>query len=243
MVTLDVPVTGARERDYRCGMTIPVRINPKTALDVMSHPRWLLDLVTSKPITMANLVGLRAGRSNSASLAQMNMDLLNPAYSWDDVSRLREEWKGKLLVKGIMSAADARIAVDRGADGVVVSNHGGRQADAIPASLDVLPEVVAAVGHQTDVVFDGGIRRGTDVVMAMALGAKAELVGRPWMYGLAVGGESGVAKMLDILREEIDRTLALIGAPSVAALNPSFIRGSAFPVPDAGILDALEASL
>ncbi|WP_104090313.1 alpha-hydroxy acid oxidase [Arthrobacter sp. GMC3] len=244
VVTLEVPVTGARERDYRSGMTIPVRINPNTALDVMSHPRWLLDLVTSKPITMANLVGLRVGRSNSAaSLAQLNMDLLNPAYSWDDVSRLREEWKGKLLVKGIMSAADARIAVDRGADGVVVSNHGGRQADAIPASLDVLPEVVAAVGHQTDVVFDGGIRRGTDVVMAMALGAKAELVGRPWMYGLAVGGESGVAKMLDILSEEIDRTLALIGAPSVAALNPSLIRGTAVPVSSSGILDALEASL
>lgn len=244
VVTLDVPVTGARERDYRSGMTIPVRISPKTAFDVMSHPRWALAMVTSKPITMANLVGLREGRSNSAaSLAQLNMDLLNPAYSWDDVSRLREAWKGKLLVKGIMGAADARIAEDRGADGVIVSNHGGRQADAIPASLEVLPEVVAEVGHRTDVLFDGGIRRGTDVVMAMALGAKAVLVGRPWMYGLAVGGEAGVANMLDILSAEIDRTLALIGAPSVAALNPGFIRGHGDQRPDAASLTELEASL
>lgn len=244
VVTLDVPVTGARERDYRNGMTIPVRINPKTAFDVMRHPHWALNLVTGKRITMANLVGLREGRSNSAaSLAQLNMDLLNPAYSWDDVSRLRDEWQGKLLVKGIMGASDARIAVDRGADGVIVSNHGGRQADGIPASLEVLPEVVAEVGHRTDVLFDGGIRRGSDVVMAMALGAKAVLVGRPWMYGLAVNGEAGVANMLDILSGEIDRTLALIGAPSVAALNPGFIRGGSRQRQESASLNEWEASL
>jgi isopentenyl diphosphate isomerase/L-lactate dehydrogenase-like FMN-dependent dehydrogenase len=225
VLTLDVPVTGARERDYRNGMTIPVRISPGTAYDVLSHPAWVLKVLAGKRITMANLVGLREGHGSSAtSLAQLNLSLLNPGYSWDDVRRVRDYWGGRLVLKGIMGAADARRSVDAGADGVIVSNHGGRQADAIPASLDVLADVVAEIGTEAEVLFDGGIRRGADVVMALALGARAVLVGRPWMYGLAAGGQSGVEKMLDILSSEIDRTLALVGARSVADLDASFVR-------------------
>ncbi|QHK18558.1 alpha-hydroxy-acid oxidizing protein [Pseudarthrobacter psychrotolerans] len=225
VLTLDVPVTGARERDYRNGMTIPVRINPRTAFDVLSHPAWALKVLTGKRITMANLVGLREGHgSSAASLAQLNLSLLNPSYSWDDVRRVRDYWAGRLVLKGIMGAADARRSVDAGADGVIVSNHGGRQADAIPASLDVLADVAAEIGTEAEILFDGGIRRGTDVVMALALGARAVLVGRPWMYGLAAGGQSGVEKMFDILSTEIDRTLALVGARSIADLDASFVR-------------------
>ncbi|CAM3798496.1 L-lactate dehydrogenase (Cytochrome) [Tsukamurella ocularis] len=227
VVTLDVPVTGARERDYRNGMTIPVRPTPSSALDVLRHPRWAARVLTGPRVTMAHLVGLSAERgSSAASLAQLNLDLLNPAYSWDDLRRTRDHWTGPLLVKGVLGAADARLAVDCGADGVIVSNHGGRQADGVPASLDVLPEVVAAVGDVATVLMDGGVRRGTDVLMALAMGAEAVLIGRPWMYGLAVGGEEGVTRVLDLLRAEIDRALALIGAASTTDVTRAMLADS-----------------
>ncbi|MDF0528508.1 alpha-hydroxy acid oxidase [Tsukamurella sp. 8F] len=232
VVTLDVPVTGARERDYRNGMTVPVKITPRTAFDVVRHPRWALGLAAGPRLTMAHLVGLREDRGSSASsLAQLNLDLLNAAYSWEDLRRVRDYWDGPLLVKGVLGAADARRAVQCGADGVIVSNHGGRQADAVPASLDALPGVVAAVGHEATVLMDGGVRRGTDVVMAVALGARAVLIGRPWMYGLAVGGETGVTRIVEILRDEVDRTLALMGVGSTAALTPDMVRSTVGATP------------
>jgi isopentenyl diphosphate isomerase/L-lactate dehydrogenase-like FMN-dependent dehydrogenase len=141
----------------------------------------------------------------------VNRLLANPSSTWSDLAWLRERWPGPLLVKGVLSADDARIAVDSGVDGIVVSNHGGRQLDGAPASIDALAEIADAVGDQVELLVDGGVRHGTDVVKARALGARAVLVGRPWLYGLAAGGEAGVAGVLEILRSEIDRALALLG--------------------------------
>ncbi len=239
VVTLDVPVTGARERDLRNGFTAPVRVTAATAVDVLRHPRWVTrvlapDYLRGDPITLANLVGLRPGhRTNAASLAELNLSLVNADYSWDDLRRVRDSWDGPFFVKGVLSASDARTCRTAGATGVIVSNHGGRQADGVPATLDVLPEVVAAAGGTLEVLVDGGFRRGTDVVTALALGADAVLVGRPWMHGLAVGGESGVRHVLTTLRTEIDRTLALVGAVSVRDLDRSYLRdATGRPLPD-----------
>lgn len=243
VVTLDVPTTGARERDLRNGFTVPVRLSAGTAADVLRHPRWIADVMArdylrGDQITLANLVGLKGdGRTGATSLAKLNAGLINADYSWDDLARICRAWEGTVMVKGVLSAADARRALDAGARGIVVSNHGGRQLDAVPAALDVLPEVVAEVGDETEVLVDGGFRRGTDVVMALALGARAVLVGRPWMHGLAVGGEDGVRTMLSILRTEIDRTLTLVGATSLRDLDRSYLRdahGRPLPEPARG---------
>ena len=155
----------------------------------------------------------------------MNEQLCNPAQGLDDLRRLRETWKGPLLVKGTLTAEDAEEAVACGVDGIIVSNHGGRQLDCAPASVTVLPEVVEAVRGRADVLLDSGVRRGSDVVKALALGAKACLIGRPYLYGLAVGGEAGARRVIEILRTEIDLCLALIGSNSVSALNESVLRG------------------
>jgi isopentenyl diphosphate isomerase/L-lactate dehydrogenase-like FMN-dependent dehydrogenase len=161
-------------------------------------------------------------RGTSGLAAQTN-GLLNPAHTWRDLEWMVARFDGPVLLKGVMSGADARRAVDTGCQGIAVSNHGGRQADTVPAALDVLPEVVAEVGGEADVLLDGGVRRGTDVVKALALGATACLVGRPWVYGLAAGGTEGVVRLLEILHDEIDRTLALIGRPGVSTLDASAI--------------------
>jgi len=225
VVTADVPVIGGRERDLRNGMTVPPRVSPRTGYDVARHPRWLAELLTGPRITFANLVGLFPHLSHSASsLARQSLELLNAAHTWDDLTWMKETWGGPTLLKGVMCAEDAALAVEHGCDAVIVSNHGGRQCDCLPATIDVLPEVVAAVGDRAEVLLDGGIRRGSDVVKALALGAKACLVGRPWLYGLAAGGETGVVQALEMLRAEIDRTLALVGRPGIGDLDPTVLR-------------------
>jgi isopentenyl diphosphate isomerase/L-lactate dehydrogenase-like FMN-dependent dehydrogenase len=221
--TIDVPLSGQRERDLRNGMTIPPRPAPRTVLHWARHPRWVQQALLGDPITFGNFLG-QAASNSAVSLGSLVNSQLNPSMCWDDLRWLRDLWDGPLVIKGIMSAADARRAVDLGADAVVVSNHGGRQLDGLPSTISVLPEVVAAVGVDADVYLDGGVRRGSDVVKALALGARACLVGRPWMYGLASGGQSGVSHALRILSAEIDRTLALIGVTCVADLTPDVLR-------------------
>jgi isopentenyl diphosphate isomerase/L-lactate dehydrogenase-like FMN-dependent dehydrogenase len=222
-LTVDVPIVGKRIRDLRNGLTLPPRIRLRTAFDTLRRPRWLAGLARGPKITFSNLVGLTASDAAVALATYVNTELINPAASWQDLEWLRDLWEGPIVVKGVLGAADARRAVEAGADGVVVSNHGGRQLDGAPATIRVLPDVVAAVGDSAVVFLDGGVRRGADVVKAVALGARAVLVGRPWFWGLAADGERGVSRMLELFSEEIDRTLALIGRPSLADVDSSAV--------------------
>jgi L-lactate dehydrogenase (cytochrome) len=228
VVTVDVPVVGNRVRDVHNGFKMPPRIEPRTALDILRHPRWLAQAPSA--VQFRNLLDATTDAdSGPMAHAKLINDLLsNPGATWADLDWLRERWPGTLAIKGILSAEDAERAVTAGVDGIIVSNHGGRQLDGSAASLDALEEVVDAVGDRVEVLLDGGVRRGTDVVKALALGARACLIGRPWLFGLAAGDEAGVFAVLDILRAEIDRTLALLGRRSIAELDRSVI-GAALP--------------
>lgn len=223
VVTVDTPALGNRERDVRHGVTPPLRVDAHNAVQlgaqVLQRPRWAARLAAT---------GIRLSR-RGAGPPGTGPSLLQGAaspFSWDDVAYLRRSWPGRLVVKGLLTGDDARRAVDAGADAVIVSNHGGRQLDGAPATLAVLPEVVAAVGDRTEVLVDGGVRRGGHVVLALALGARAVLVGRPYLYGLAAAGERGVERILDVLAAEMRRTLLLLGCPSVAELGPGWVDGS-----------------
>jgi L-lactate dehydrogenase (cytochrome) len=219
VVTVDVPVVGAREKDLRNGLTVPPRVDARTGWDVLSHPGWVARLVTSSKVTFANFAGMMPEARGTSGLAAATQGMLNPGHTWADLEWMVRRWHGPVLLKGVMTAEDALRAVDLGCAGVAVSNHGGRQADCLPGALDVLGEVADAIGDRADVLLDGGVRRGTDVVKALALGATACLVGRPWLYGLGADGAAGVERVLGVLHDEIDRTLALIGRPGVGALD------------------------
>jgi L-lactate dehydrogenase (cytochrome) len=221
-VTVDVTVGGNRLRDAKNGMTIPFRVRPRTVIEVARHPRWLPTAYASLRVHKGNIpLGSRRG-GGALGTAEWTTRMMNAAATWDELRWLREIWSGSLIVKGILTADDARRAADAGADAIVVSNHGGRQLDGLSASIEALPEVAAAVGDDVDVLIDSGVRRGTDVVKALALGAKACLIARPYLFGLA-SGPDGPGLVLDILRAEIDRTLALLGVPSVSALDRSCV--------------------
>jgi isopentenyl diphosphate isomerase/L-lactate dehydrogenase-like FMN-dependent dehydrogenase len=237
MVTVDVPVIGRRVRDVRNGFTVPLALRPRVAADVLRHPRWLRSMYP--PPTFGNLVaeGVRTPGEALAHAELVTQLLAHPAATWADLRWVREQWEGPLLIKGVLTAADADEAIACGVDGIVVSNHGGRQLDGVPATLDALPAVVEAAAGRAEVLLDGGVRRGTDVVKALALGARAVLVGRPWLYGLAAGGEDGVVHALELLRSEVDRALALLGCTSLAGLDAAVLHhavGGAAERPGAG---------
>lgn len=220
VVTVDTPTLGNRERDVRHGVAPPLRVDAHNAVplgvQVLARPRWAAQLAAT---------GIRLS-SRGAGPAGHGSGLLSSVaspFSWDDVAHLRSRWQGRFVVKGVLSGADARRAVDSGADAVVVSNHGGRQLDGVPATLQALPAVAAAVGDDAEVLIDGGIRRGSHVVAALASGARAVLVGRPYLFGLASAGERGVERVLDILRAEMRRTMVLMGCPSVDQLGPDWL--------------------
>lgn len=223
VLTVDVPVVGKRERDLRNGMSLPPRIRWNSALDTARRLRWLRQLMAGPDITFGSLVELGIGDDASAIGAYVDRELADPSRTWDDVAWLRREWDGPLLVKGVITVADAEAAVRWGADGVIVSNHGGRQLDSVPGAFDVLPRIAEAVGDRAEVLVDGGCQRGADVVKARALGAQAVCGGRSWFWGLAVDGEAGVARMLDIYRADIDRTLALVGRPRFDDIGPDLL--------------------
>jgi isopentenyl diphosphate isomerase/L-lactate dehydrogenase-like FMN-dependent dehydrogenase len=224
-VTVDVPVPGNRERDVAHRYSIPPKVTPKNAWSVMSHPTWALRLVRNPRIFPKNFVGGsdRVRYREVIPLLRKSMGAMSPRVDWDDLDWLRSQWPGPLLVKGILRSEDARRAVDAGVDGIVVSNHGGRQLDGVPASIRVLPSIVESVGSDVDVLLDSGVRRGTDIVKALCLGAKACLVGRPWVYGLAAGGTEGVRAVLGVLRDELVRTMVLLGCSSVKELSPEYL--------------------
>ena len=211
VVTVDVPVVGKRERDLRNGMSLPPKIRLGGAIDAARRLRWMRGLVGGPEITFGNLRGVAEGDSAATIGAYVDRQLVDPSTTWAHLDQLRRRWDGPLVVKGVMSAADARAAVRCGADGVYVSNHGGRQLDSTMGTADVLERVVDAVGDRAEVLVDSGVRRGADIVKLRALGASAALGGRPWFFGLAADGERGVDRMIEILRTDVDRTLALLG--------------------------------
>ncbi|MBA2324426.1 MAG: alpha-hydroxy-acid oxidizing protein [Pseudonocardiales bacterium] len=217
LLTVDTPVAGARLRDIRNGLTIPPRLSLRTFLDGARHPRWWFDLLTTEPLTFANLA------STDGTVAELIDRVFDARLTMADVEWLRSVWPGSLVIKGVQSPADARRVVDAGADGVLLSNHGGRQLERAPVPLEVLPSVVAAVGGRAQILVDTGIMNGADIVAALALGANAALVGRAYLYGLMAGGERGVARAVEILTGEIVRTMRLLGVTSVEELTPSHV--------------------
>ena len=218
MLTVDVPVAGARLRDVRNGFTIPPSLTAKTVLDASLHPAWWANLLTTRPLTFASL------STWDGTVAELLDKLFDPTMTIDDLNWLRSIWDGPLIVKGIQTVEDARRVVDAGADAVVLSNHGGRQLDRAPTPLRILPDVRKAVGSDAEIYLDTGIMSGADCVAAIALGADACLVGRAYLYGLMAGGQRGVARAADILTKEVRRTMALLGVSRVADLNPSHVR-------------------
>ena len=218
MLTVDVPVAGARLRDVRNGFTIPPTLTAKTVFDASLHPAWWANLLTTRPLTFASL------SSWDGTVADLLDQLFDPTMTIDDLNWLRSIWSGPLIVKGIQTVDDARRVVDAGADAIVLSNHGGRQLDRAPTPLRILPDVRTAIGTDAEIYLDTGILSGADIVAAVALGADACLVGRAYLYGLMAGGQRGVARAAEILTKEIRRTMALLGVSRVADLNPSHVR-------------------
>jgi L-lactate dehydrogenase (cytochrome) len=217
VLTVDTPVAGARMRDVRNGLTIPPALTPSTVLDAARHPAWWLNLLTTEPLTFASL------HEWHSTVAELVNTMFDPSLTFADIEWLRAIWPGPLLLKGIHTASDARAAVDHGADGIIVSSHGGRQLDRAAAPLEVLAPIVDAVGDRAEVLLDTGIMHGGDVVAALALGARGCLVGRAFLYGLMAGGERGVERAITILAGEIARTLQLLGVRGVAELDRSHV--------------------
>jgi (S)-mandelate dehydrogenase len=220
IITSDFPVAGKRERDLRSGLLPARKLTLRTKFDILMHPRWLMTVATHRPRFVNIERELDPGR-DAASFLPLNM--FDPALDWDDFRRFRDLWKGKLLLKGVLRADDAARAVDCGADGVVLSNHGGRQLDSAVSGMDVLHNVAREVRGRASIIVDGGVRRGSDIAKALACGAEAVILGRAVNYGLAAGGAAGVTRALDILRDEFDRTLALNGCCNTADLSPDLI--------------------
>jgi L-lactate dehydrogenase (cytochrome) len=225
-LTVDVPVGGNRERDIRAGMSFPPQFTWRSKLSFATHPAWALSQLTGPAFDLPN-VRHRVGGSDIGLAGHMEFvfDQFDPSVTWSDAERMIDEWGGPFAIKGILSAEDARRAAAIGASAVIVSNHGGRQLDGAPATADCLPAIVDAVGDRVEVIVDGGIRRGTDVLKSLALGASACMIGRPYLYGLAAAGETGVSRVLDILRVEIARGLGLTGCTRVEELTRDFVRG------------------
>lgn len=225
VVTIDTPVAGQRERDTRNHAKALVGSSLFDKLpalpQLLARPRWLIDVMADGGLMRFPNVVLPDGPMGYADVGAM---LAQSVVCWEDLRWIREVWPGRLVIKGVHTDDDARRAVDAGAQAVVVSNHGGRQLDTVAPTLRVLPEVVAAVGEQVEVLFDGGIRRGSDVVKALCLGARAVLIGRAYAYGLGAAGDAGVSRAIQILRDDLVRTLALLGCPSIGDLDPSFVR-------------------
>lgn len=217
MPTVDTAVLGRRERDVRRGFTLPPKIGPATLVDGVRHPAWTWNLVRREPITFSSVAG-HAGIDGSTAVALSTYvaTQFDPSLSWRDVEWIRGEAGMPVMLKGVQSAADVKTAASLGVEAVVLSNHGGRQFEGAPAPLDLLPETMDLVGDSIEVLVDGGVRRGSDVVKAVRLGARAVLIGRPYLYGLAAAGEEGVSWVISHLTSGIDRTLRLTGAPTIA---------------------------
>lgn len=231
-VTVDVPVLGNREGERRRGyastgggrsISRSLTLTPGEALDMARHPRWVLDQYRHGRGSIRNLLPTAGVEATFESIQILHREIDRATFAWEDLEWIREQWPGTVYVKGLLEPEDALRAVSIGCEGVVVSNHGGRQLDHALATLEALPAIARAVGDRAEVLFDGGIRRGTDVVKALALGARAVLIGRAQIYGLIVGGQQGAADVLEILRAELDRALSLMGVQDVRELDPGWL--------------------
>ncbi|MDP1876311.1 MAG: alpha-hydroxy acid oxidase [Actinomycetota bacterium] len=218
ILTVDTAVGGIRRREVRNGLTIPPQLRLSTLAEMARHPRWWFDVLTTEPLTFASL------SSSGGTVGDLLTRVFDPGVTGADITWIRENWSGKVMLKGIQSRADAELAADLGVDAIVLSNHGGRQVDMGNVPLELLPEVVAAVGDHVEVYIDGGIMSGTDIVAALAFGARAALVGRAYLYGLMAGGEEGVRRVAEILEKEVRTTMQLIGTRTVAEVRTAEVR-------------------
>ncbi|WP_029048638.1 alpha-hydroxy acid oxidase [Cupriavidus sp. amp6] len=223
VLTLDLPVSAQRHKDLRNGLSAPPRLTPWNLLNMMGKPRWCLGMLSTRRRTFGNIIGHVQGVDDMSSLADWSSRQYDPTLNWDDVAWIRRRWPGKLVLKGIQDVADARLACQSGADALIVSNHGGRQLDGAPASICALPAIAEAVGERIEVHMDGGIRSGQDVLKAVALGARGVYIGRSMLYGLGAMGQAGVTRALEIIRKELDLTMAFCGHTDIRAVGKDIL--------------------
>jgi L-lactate dehydrogenase (cytochrome) len=223
VLTLDLQVLGQRHKDIRNGMSAPPKLTLRNMMNLATKPRWCLGMLGTRRRQFGNIVGHATSVSDLSSLSAWTSQQFDPALSWADVEWVKKRWGGKLIIKGIMDAEDARLCVESGADALIVSNHGGRQLDGAPSSVAALPGIVEAVGKQIEVHMDGGIRSGQDVIRALALGARGVYIGRPFLYGLGAMGEQGVTRCLEIIRNELDLTMAFCGLRDVQDVTKAIL--------------------
>ncbi len=219
VLTLDLQILGQRHKDIRNGLSAPPKFTPKHIWQMATRPLWCMQMLGTKRRTFGNIVGHAKSVTDLSSLSVWTSEQFDPQLSWKDVAWIKERWGGKLILKGILDEEDARMAVSTGADAIIVSNHGGRQLDGAPSSISMLPRIVDAVGGHVEVHLDGGVRSGQDVLKALCYGAKGTYIGRPFLYGLGAGGRSGVKQALEIIRKELDITMALCGERDVRNLS------------------------
>ena len=229
MLTLDLQILGQRHKDIKNGLSTPPRPTLVNILNLMTKPRWCLGMLGTKRHSFGNIVGHAKGVGDLSSLSSWTAEQFDPALSWADVEWIKKRWGGKLILKGIMDAEDARLAVNSGADAMIVSNHGGRQLDGAPSSINALPAIADAVGSDIEVWMDGGIRSGQDVLKACALGARGTLIGRSFLYGLGAMGEAGVTKALEILAKELEITMAFCGHSDIRTVDRGILLPGTFP--------------
>jgi L-lactate dehydrogenase (cytochrome) len=223
MLTADLTVQGQRHREIKNGLAVPPKVTLRNLFDIASKPRWAWNVLRAPSRSFGNLEGRIGGADSLTTLAQWIANQFDPTLSWQDLAWIRELWPGKLIVKGIMDAEDARLAAEHGVDAIVVSNHGGRQLDGAPATIDVLPQIVDAVGGRIEVLFDSGITSGQDLLKALALGARAGLIGKAFLYGLGAKGEAGVTQAIEIIRRELSVTMALTGQRDARSISPDVL--------------------
>ena len=223
MLTADLTIQGQRHREIKNGLSVPPKITLRNILDMASKPRWAWSMLRAPSRSFGNLQGRIDNTDSLTTLAQWIANQFDPTLEWKDLEWIRELWPGKLIIKGILDARDARIAAEHGVDAIVVSNHGGRQLDGAPATIDVLPSIVEAVGGRTQVLFDSGIQSGQDLLKALAYGAHAGLIGKAFLYGLGAMGEAGVTKAIELIRRELSVSMALTGQTDVRNISSDII--------------------
>jgi L-lactate dehydrogenase (cytochrome) len=223
VLTLDLQILGQRHKDLRNGLSAPPKFTPKHIWQMATRPLWCMQMLKTKRRSFGNIVGHAKNVSDLSSLSSWTAEQFDPQLSWENVEEIKKMWDGPLILKGILDVEDAKMAARTGADAIIVSNHGGRQLDGAPSSISMLPKIVDAVGHQIEVHVDGGIRSGQDVLKAVALGAQGTYIGRPFLYGLGAGGKAGVTTALDIIRKELDITMALCGKRDIRDINRDVI--------------------
>ena len=231
VLTLDLQILGQRHKDIKNGLSTPPKLTIKNMIDMAMHPRWCMGMLGTKRRYFGNIVGHVDGVSDMSSLGAWTAEQFDPRLDWDDIKRIQDWWGGKIILKGILDREDAEMAAKTGADAIVVSNHGGRQLDGAPSSISMVSEIAQAVGNDIEVWMDGGIRTGQDILKAWALGARGTMLGRSYLYGLGAGGEAGVTQALEIMKKELDVTMALCGHRDIHNVDRSILRDNTIPRP------------